>query len=71
MKTTINKLELIKPSYFKASPLLIAKMTCNKLKSYSMEKEAKMISDKITGHTTVEEAYQITSKYINWKRHYE
>lgn len=67
----INKVEMIKPSYFKASALLIAKMTTNKLKNYSMYEEAEAVSRKITGSTSVEEAYQITSKYVDWKRHYE
>lgn len=71
MQTISNRIELIKPSYFKTSPLLIAKMACNKLKSYSMENEAKIISESITGDTTVEQAYEITSKYIKWKPHYE
>ena len=68
---TIHRVELIKPSYFKASPLLIAKMAHNKLKSYSMNEEAEVVSSSITGKTSLEEAYEITSRSINWKPHYE
>lgn len=71
MTEIINKVEMIKPSYFKASPLLIAKMTANKLKSYSMYREAEAVSRNITGCTSIDEAYRITSKYVRWKKRYE
>ncbi|MGP5096193.1 hypothetical protein [Staphylococcus equorum] len=71
MTTIMNRVRLTKPSFFKASPLLIAKMTCNKLRSYSMSREANEVSRKITGNTSVREAYKITSKYIAWQNHYE
>ena len=58
MKSVINRVELIKPSFFKASPLLIAKMATDKLKNYSMYKEAEIVGKTITGSTSVEEAYE-------------
>ena len=67
--TVIKRVELIKPSFFKASPLLIAKMASNKLKSYSLFQEANVICEEITGDTSIEEAYKITSRYVKWKNH--
>lgn len=69
MTTVINRVELIKPSFFKASPLLIAKMATDKLKNYSMYKEAEIISKRITGATSVKEAYRVTSDFVKWKNH--
>lgn len=70
MSAVINRVELTKPSYFKESPLLIAKMAHNKLKNLSRNTEADMISKSITGNTSLKQAYEITSKYIIWKSHY-
>ena len=69
MKSVINRVELIKPSFFKASPLLITKMATDKLKNYSMYKEAEIVGKTITGSTSVEEAYEITSEFVKWKNH--
>lgn len=69
MKSVINRVELIKPSFFKASPLLIAKMATDKLKNYSMYKEAEFVAGRITGSTSVEKAYEITSEFVKWKNH--
>lgn len=69
MNTVINKVELIKPSFFKASPLLVAKMAIEKLKNYSKHKEAETIAKYITGTTSLEEAYKITSEFVEWKNH--
>ena len=69
MKSVINRVELIKPSFFKASPLLIAKMATDKLKNYSMYKEAEIVGKTITGSSSVEEADEITSEFVKWKNH--
>ncbi|MBF0795228.1 hypothetical protein IR129_11330 [Staphylococcus lentus] len=46
-------------------------MTANKLKNYSMYREAEAVSRNITGCTSIDEAYRITSKYVRWKKRYE
>lgn len=71
MEKVINKPVLIKPSLYQVSSLKIAKMAINKLKNLSQHQHARHIAKSITGQTTVEQAYEITSKYISWVNRYE
>ncbi|MDK7284331.1 hypothetical protein [Staphylococcus pettenkoferi] len=69
MTSVINRVVLIKPSFFKASTLLIAKMAIDKLKNNSMYQEAEVVSNRISGDTSIQEAYRITSEFVKWKNH--
>ncbi|MDN8674492.1 hypothetical protein Q0P22_13890 [Staphylococcus aureus] len=70
MEKVIKKVKLLKPTYYRASALHIAKMASEKLRSHSLNEEAREVCNKITGATSIEEAYLITSKYVEWTKRY-
>lgn len=63
----MNKFVMVKPGPNKVSSLYIAKITTQLLKSKGFNKEANRVAMKITGLTSVKDAYKITSRYIQWE----